>query len=914
MIVNDSKPVIVTISEKIEFKDSKLNFEILFLNKTTIMSPNIPYDNYLFIRNLNSEKKRIDDRSSVSCESIEKDKNNNEICTSEKNIDKSLNINIQRLYLSNNYEMMNPPQRFHDSALLSQKIPKKLRSKIFNKIVKENLTDSENYKFKFRKGTHEHEEYWTIKPNEIRPLAEITNKKSNHKNCKPQEMRFPYFNNFLSICSTMNDDPPVCHLRRDMENIEYNKYCNQRQYDFDTDSDKHDSLPYNKRHPLIDSIIENVNLIEHYCKIFNKKSENLYDNLHNSFKAYQDCLIDFSEDVVSEKRGEVENISNIKCYTEKENIYKNTNAFCSILPNIFRKFINIYSKKCKMNEQHISRRQFQERNTTTQVFFKSFQNILTAIKDSGILPISGWGLDEFRKRQNIFHKLNSNVLKMQDPSRPNDLSYKEFKNIVSQIVQHVEEAKQKYMTFNQNKIMNQTMDAYCKFVQASRSVDYIDFFKKFQFSTLKYKFIKNFARYIYYNTFETSMFGPKEEEKNISGFDIFRNKNLEYLSESLFFILLAKIRKYSYHSFKLFPLIFVKRNRRLFKKKLFEKFLRKIGKKKFIIKTKSFEMLNMCSEYCQPILTYLKDWIIGYFDRSFVCDGYKLYKIHTKKASKHKLKQYRMVFMKLMSVLFGPNDLKFCSELMKSQEESFVVQQEIYTSINSMTYEYTFPIIIRRDRLLFDHNYLDLGVISHFETYHSGDIFISNKSHVPLIIRKIFIYHSNPKATIYFVSSYRENILLPFQKERLLLCKIFVGFKEETEVEFEEVSGYLEAELLLEGFNDLVKERLFFKAKFSKNFLDFGPKNKISLQNEGKDIEIINSKLDDYKRFSIYLTNKSNNPLYIENYEMIEKKNSSHLYEFSAINYQLLNDSNNSLLKRSKENIRCNDKNGNKSL
>lgn len=56
LIVDDKHPVIVSFQDKMTFNDTLNSFELLFLNRTNVITPRLPFNNFLFLRNLYPEE------------------------------------------------------------------------------------------------------------------------------------------------------------------------------------------------------------------------------------------------------------------------------------------------------------------------------------------------------------------------------------------------------------------------------------------------------------------------------------------------------------------------------------------------------------------------------------------------------------------------------------------------------------------------------------------------------------------------------------------------------------------------------------------------------------------------------------------------------------------------------------------
>jgi hypothetical protein len=219
--------------------------------------------------------------------------------------------------------------------------------------------------------------------------------------------------------------------------------------------------------------------------------------------------------------------------------------------------------------------------------------------------------------------------------------------------------------------------------------------------------------------------------------------------------------------------------------------------------------------------------------------------------------------------------------------------------VNKKEYYFSFPLFISRDLLVFEHRNLDLGIVTQPGTFHMADVFVSNKAKVPIILRRISLFSDNPDFEVKLAMTYREHVLIPFQKERFILCKLLASLKMSASLKGpSKLTGFIEVEILAEGYSGLIREKVYFRMTHAKDLIRFLPGNRLSMETDGKDIEMINSSLDDYRRFIVYLQNTAPFDLFMENYQLTEKKHLLKFYDFAFLNTSIVNDSHSHLIKR----------------
>ena len=899
--------MVVSISEKIQLKDTKLHFELLFLNKTSTITPNAPFDNYLFIRNLkpekltpNSNEKKCKLKCSSQSENHKKCKE--EFAKCQGKIEEG-SFRVDSLQFEQSEGLLREPGNFHDSSLQSQKIPKEFRKKMFQDLITGSVTCLECYKLKLTKEYEGQKDYWDFNPNEIRPILEVTNKKSNPGVCESQEKQFPLHNVKSDLCSNLGEDATLCRQRESLERDDYISECNYYKLKFRTRQIDYKNKTLDLNHPLLKVIMESVESIRSFCSHNSRKGTDLYDTISEEYKSYYKCGKEYSKSKADDEEQSF-NLTTKECLRANEHIYDNFFGYCKKIELYFDILQEPLKEECKEKYQTIILRKHYNRTRFSQNIFINYLELVT----TGYRHVYKNKMDFVRKdllrKMNILETLSYKLFIMNYDKEFGEKETKQrisFDNLMvtaSTLVYTAEESKNYYMFHNRLKRMNGTFAVFCPLVKATRSADYLDYLPKLKMKGLTFKQIASLYMYIYNGIVKSSNTTDYLSETRHSGFDIFRNKNLEYLSESSLFRILSRLLRDLKMSFQKFFSGLVKKSNNLLNEETYNTVFFYLGRDHRILSEAFLAEVDYCNNYSHDQSKNLLNWLFFKDSLCFHCNSLYVYKVTTK-ISLSQSKRFRILFLRVLALTVSKEDLISCMTFLRRKEEPIASIKELKLKVNNKQFYFSFPLTFTRDRVIFEHSSIDLGMSSQKGTFHIANIYISNRARVPLIIRRLTLYFDNSNFEVKIAMFYREHLLLPFQKERLLLAKIIASFNTKiNNVSSSQLRGYLQAEFLAEGQPGLFNERIHFRMKYSKDFMKFTPGNRLSLESDGKDIEMINSSLDDYKRFVIHIKNSSPSALFIENFQLVEKKSLMDLYEFAALNSKILNDSHSSLVKR----------------
>lgn len=114
-----------------------------------------------------------------------------------------------------------------------------------------------------------------------------------------------------------------------------------------------------------------------------------------------------------------------------------------------------------------------------------------------------------------------------------------------------------------------------------------------------------------------------------------------------------------------------------------------------------------------------------------------------------------------------------------------------------------------------EHDFINLGILTSRHVYHEVDLYISNKTNFPVILNNIVLTWDNNDFDVYVASYYKHPIALPFYKNKFKIVKLLVKYKGT--LEFSILRG--KVKLQTNVFNQAYKESVSFYSLYSKHML-----------------------------------------------------------------------------------------------
>lgn len=865
---------------------------MLFLNKTSLITPYSPFSNYLFIRNLHAEDTYPLD--------LDQDDEEEETTPQE-----GFQVRVDSLYLEHSKDLLRGPTDFRDPALRSQKITKEFRKKIFGDVTNGPLNDAKGYNYQINPKKEGQRDFWDLGPNDIRPILEISNGKFKPGACDSQEKNFP-FNGFSeSRCSVSGENTSLCRLREFLDTEPDLVECQRLQNKFAGKSIPLGKSPIDFQSTefrLFDEVIQSIKVL---CRENRRQVEDLYDRLTSTYKDQHSCGMEYLNVANFQiQEDSMENTMSRDCKHKPLRFYQNFLGYCYKIDSYF--FSGKQSCSARKNRLEKFKRSRKLRGSLYQNFIEVFANQAPAQFDTSIAPLKAL----FVKNLNVFemfsYKLSVQISTKSSKEHLQNVSNKELKSTTEQFARLARDARH-FADFNQRlRRLDLTLEFLCPFVRAVHSMNYLNFLKDFRSKDLTTRDIKHLFLYIRNGIvrFHRNRLGSLLMVS--SQFDIFRESTPEYLPEKRLFPFLSRLIGELGFTFKKFFLSLLRQNQKNLKESVSQFLLTEIAAGHSVLSKRFMSLIDPCRSRCQSPLQWPLYSILQWRISSIRCDPF--FQSRGVLGSEPKAtSQLRNQFLFLLSGLLDKQDMGLCTDITRSREERFSIIREIKFWVNQKEYYFSFPLFIGRDLLVFEHSSLDLGIATQAGVYHVADVFVSNKAHVPIILRRMTLFSDNPDFEVKLAMTYREHVLIPFQKERFILCKILASLKMTAWLKGpSKLSGFIEVEILAEGYTGLILERVHFRMNYARDLLRFTPSNRLSMETDGKDIEMINSSLDDYRRFVVHIQNTAPFDLFVENYQLVEKKHLIKYYEFASISSFYLNDSHSHLIKR-KNQRECHD-------
>lgn len=893
-MVNDDHPVVISISELLYLKDANKDFEILFLNKTSTLSPRIPFTNYLFIRNLHPE-------DSVPVES-------DDLTPIENTPD--FQVRIESVNPEYSTDLLKGPSDFRDPALRSQKISKEFRKKIFGGVTNGPWNDFKGYRYKMNQKGEEKHDFLKLNPNEIRPILEISNKQFYPGVCQSQEQNFPFYGYSQKMCSQWGENAGLCLNRESLDYQSDYGECRKLQSKFSSKDfpDSNKAIDFTEKNYLYFS--ELIESIKFHCRAAREKSFDLYDKLFNTFHDREHCAKGYQGSTgfhLQEDFGL--NMVTKKCNHKTVHLYRNFFDVCYKIETYFPK--ESHSCSDQQQKKEMLKENNRQRGSLYQNFIEVFANQPPTSLDEEVKSIKDAMLPNLNEIEIFSLKLSL----QKDPSIPKNsahiLTHKDLNKVTRKVEKLVKDMREFTSFKNKLRKMDLTVSFFCPFVHASYSMHYINFRQDFQPISLSLDDIKTLYLYIYIGLHRFYRGDLGSLVIIPSKFDIFRETTPEYLPEIRLFPNLAFLIKNLGFTFKKFFSSLLRKNKKFFDLQMYNTLFTEIGAGHSILSKQFQKMVNPCRSICPSPLITPVFFLLRKFNTSQRCDILVQYKnqldFHARQT-----KTLRNQFLFLIESFLDKEDVQVCHDINQKKDQNFILNQEIKLLINEKDYYFSFPLSIGRDLLVFEHRSLDLGIVTQPNVTHLTDVFVNNRARVPIVLRRLSIFSDNPDFDVKLAMTYREHVLIPFQKERFVLCKIMTSLKMSASAKGpSRLEGFLEVEILAEGYKGLIRERLYFRMSHAKDLLQFLPGNRLSMETDGKDIEMVNSSLDDYRRFVVHIQNTAPYDLFLENYQLTEKKHLTRFYEFAFVNTDLVNDPWSRLTKR-KNQRECHGENCNK--
>ena len=939
MVVDGKYPSIVSFKDEMTFDDTLNSFELLFLNRTNVITPRLPYNNFLFIRNLYPEeldsfqveeiqqmveqiastipkqkKPPKKPEQSINPDTVKKDPTYGV----RRNLRK--NIKVEQLLLEKSDNLLKGPIYFRDNSLSSQKMPFDLRKKMFEDVLKDNI----KYKSKYILGLgSEYKQfpdakgYYELGPNQLRPILEVSNGVRTSE-CASDVQTFPYANLSPDKCLLFNERPEACDLHASKKDMIKGRKCQ-----FYTHVNRHPSedekLDLDNMHML--TFINEMKSVLRRCQRMNKSHDNIYDRLKESFWRHQKCGMEYSSEIYPFlMQHQMRNRVTEDC-PRKGKIYNNFLNLCGVIQKLFSNIDNLFQDRedCLDTREDIFKEYLVRRRirhgALMDSFYRSFRE--RPMNDPYLWSEIGIMMGVFDEPGNHMAMLSSRFKTMSE-IRNNEAIAERFKvenhhsylnslktiEILKKSDQTIENiwlrnglifseifdsyTRLQHQLHDRAQLQDLFFDRLCVLVQYTHRLGYLPKSSAPpSFADFSLYDLRQMVAYFYHK-----MVGEVWEKIEVLNLrkdqqhDIFSNSKIVHLSKLRLIRLLRAWRQFMHKRVYFFLTHIIGINNFNFES---SKIIGDVPGRKLVEMDSFKHLISMCYKHSRLASPY---WRLRQdLDMCVNCDPFDLY-IEMFPIPESEYPRLRDIFVRLMAKMFSPSDLTTCVNMVQSEETTFTTLREVKVKVEDTVHFITFPLYIARDRLLFETDMLDLGVSSHPDTFHSVDIKASNKSKLPLILKSMTLFFDSLHFDVKIAMFYREHVLVPFQKERFLLARLLARFKRASfpRIKNSLLEGYVEVDLIVKGQNEVIRERVYFKMRFASNILSLYPGNRLSLLQHGLLVKSVSTPVHRLKRFTIKLANKSPFPFPVQAFLFKEFRRNFHKYDFFGVLGDVIND------------------------
>lgn len=141
--------------------------------------------------------------------------------------------------------------------------------------------------------------------------------------------------------------------------------------------------------------------------------------------------------------------------------------------------------------------------------------------------------------------------------------------------------------------------------------------------------------------------------------------------------------------------------------------------------------------------------------------------------------------------------------------------------IDRNEYLYGLTTFFADSHKFWEHDFINLGLFTSKNVYHEADLYISNKTHYPVILNNIITLWENKDFDVHIASYYRHQIALPFYKSKFKIVKLLVKYKGNQN--FSILRGRVKIQTNI--YNQVYEEYLSFYAVYDKNILTYKKQN-----------------------------------------------------------------------------------------